>query len=380
MEIALFLQVKSIWGAMMLVRQSHDMMLNMLRKGDPELGRGQHFVSAQLEATGFAVPELSAALVKHLDGGIFAAVAQGGETVLTLGLRRRLGFFESWETPLSPSGIPAIAAHAAIPAIHGFLDKIGSPVLLRQLPVDGQAYALLKNEAAHFHVMAQWERAGLRTVGTFETWLQENFDHKRRKEMKRLRARLSEQGMLETQRCSSAIELAGFIDDFLRLESDGWKGGRGTALAQDAALTAALREGLAALFDAGKLRFWRIVLDGKAIACLFAFVEAGCATLGKIAHDETFSKFSPGVQVIIDATADFFADTDIHLADANAIPGHPMIDRIWRDRLSMANVMVAGASVSEFKMKTVLIAEQKRLALRGLAKSIYHRIMGVKAS
>ncbi len=362
----------------MLMRQSQNTVLKLLRKGDP--GLSQNCVSGLLEATGFAVPELMLALVKHCDGGILAAVEQDNETVLTLALHKRMGFYDSWETPLSPSGVPAIAAHAATAAVQGLLGKINAPVLLRQLPRDGQAYALLKERAAHFHVLSEWERAGLQTVGTFEDWLQSNFDHKRRKELKRLRLRLSEQGMLETQRCAQSSELPGYIDDFLTLEAAGWKGNRGTALAQDAAMVGAMREGLAALFDAGKLRFWRISLDGKAIACLFAFVESGRATLGKIAHDEAFAKFSPGVMVILDATADFFADSDVLVADANAIPGHPMIDRIWRDRLPMVNVMVAGASVSDFKMKFVLQAERKRLALRSFAKSIYHRVKGVKAS
>lgn len=364
----------------MLMRQSQNTILKLVQKSDPEFGRAQHVVSGLVEATGFAVPELMLALVKHGDGGILAAVEQNGETVLTVALRKRMGFFDSWETPLSPSGVPAIAAHAATAAVQGFLDKIKAPVLLRQLPTDGKTHALLKEHAVHFHVLSAWERAGLKTTGSFEDWLQTNFDHKRRKEMKRLRARLSEQGVLETQHCAKRSELDGYVDDFLKLENAGWKGGRGTALAQDKAMAAALREGLAALFDAGKLRFWRITLDGKAIACLFAFVEAGRATLGKIAHDESFARFSPGVLVIIDATADFFDDADVHVADANAIPGHPMIDRIWRDRLPMANVMVAGSSVSDFRMKTILLAEQKRLALRNLAKTVYYRIKGAKAS
>jgi CelD/BcsL family acetyltransferase involved in cellulose biosynthesis len=363
---------------MMLVRQSQNTVLKLLRKGD--LGPSQHGVFGLLEATGFAVPELMLALVKHGDGGLIAAIEQDGETVLTVGLRKRFGFYDSWETPLSPSGVPAIAARAATAAVQSFLDRTNAPVLLRQLPTDGKAFALLKEHAMHFHVLSTWQRAGLKTHGLFEDWMQTNFDHKRRKEMKRLRARLAEQGVLVTQRCEQLSELGSYIDDFLRLEAAGWKGGRGTALAQDTAMTAALREGLNALFESRKLRFWRITLDGKAIACLFAFVEAGRATLGKIAHDEAFAKFSPGVMVILDATADFFADAEVHVADANAIPGHPMIDRIWRDRLPMANVMVAGASVSDVKMKIVLLAEQNRLALRNCAKSIYHRLKGVKAS
>jgi Acetyltransferase (GNAT) domain len=364
----------------MLKRQEKRTALVFHDKGSMLLGGDCPHVANPLESCGFAVPELQLALASHCSGGQLVCAQSDGETLLTAVLRKRLLMWESWETPLSPSGVPAIAEHAADVAISGLLEGLSSPVLLRQLPVKGQAFALLQDKAAQLHVLNRWQRAGLNTQGTFETWMQVNFDHKRRKELKRQRARLSEQGTLQTERLTSAEELSSYIDDFLRLEQASWKGGKGTALAQDSALAAALREGLSSLFRNGKLRFWRLVFDGKAIASLFAFVEKGRATLGKIAFDEAFSKSSPGVMIIIDATADFFADPAIHVADANAIPGHPMIDRIWRDRLEMVDVMAAGPGVPEFKFKAILHAEMLRIALRRFAKSMYYRVKGGKTS
>lgn len=364
----------------MLMRQGQGTRVELHDKRTLSLGGLEPFVGNALESCGFAMAELQTALVRHCHGGQFASVQIDGETVLTTALRKRRILWESWETPLSPSGVPTIAKHAAANAVSGLLDNLSLPLMLRQLPVDGEAFALLHDEAAHFRVLDRWQRAGLRTDGMFETWMQENFDHKRRKELKRQRARLSEQGDLQSQRLTSAEELPGYIDDFLRLEQASWKGGKGTALAQDAGLTSALREGLLPLFQNGKLRFWRLVIEGKAIASLFAFVEKGRATLGKIAFDEAYSKFSPGVMIIIDATADFFADSTIHVADANAIPGHPMIDRIWRDRLEMVNIMVAGKRVSAVTFKAVLLAETRRIALRKFIKSMYYRVKGGKAS
>jgi hypothetical protein len=139
-------------------------------------------------------------------------------------------------------------------------------------------------------------------------------------------------------------------------------------------MAAALRNGLQALHRVEKLRFWRILFNGVAIASLFAIVENGQATLGKIAYDEAYSKYSPGVLIILDATADFFADPAIFLADSNAIPDHPMINRIWRDRIGIANVMVAGHRTGALRFAATLTAEKLRLALRKQVKTLYHKI------
>jgi Acetyltransferase (GNAT) domain len=171
-----------------------------------------------------------------------------------------------------------------------------------------------------------------------------------------------------------------FIDDFLRLEAAGWKGSKGTAIQQQAKLVCALKDALVALHRTGKLRFWRITFNGNAIACLFAFTDQGRAALGKIAYDESFAKYSPGVMIIIDATASLYHAGDVALVDSTAIAGHPMIDRIWRDRLPMADIIVASSRVSAARFNLVVFALEKQTALRTYAKMWYYRMKGEKTS
>jgi hypothetical protein len=136
-----------------------------------------------------------------------------------------------------------------------------------------------------------------------------------------------------------------FVDALLQLEAMGWKGNRGTALAVSAKAQAALQAGLAAMHSANRLRFWRMELDGRPIAALFALVDDGEVALGKIAHAEDLARFSPGVQIIMQATQSLFDDETCIRADSNAMPGHPMIDRLWRDRLDCADLLLAGRDV-----------------------------------
>ncbi len=53
------------------------------------------------------------------------------------------------------------------------------------------------------------------------------------------------------------------------------------------------------------------------------------------------ARFSPGLQAMTDLTAALVADDTIRFADSCAVPEHPLMDHLWRDRLAMADVMIA---------------------------------------
>lgn len=60
----------------------------------------------------------------------------------------------------------------------------------------------------------------------------------------------------------------------------------------------------------------------------------------KMGVDERFARYSPGVQLTLELTRHLCADPSIALADSNAMPGHPMIDPIWRGRLAIGDVLI----------------------------------------
>ena len=59
----------------------------------------------------------------------------------------------------------------------------------------------------------------------------------------------------------------------------------------------------------------------------------------------TYAKYSPGVLLVLYATERLFAESGITFVDSCAIPGHPMIENIWRDRIKVADVMIAPNSI-----------------------------------
>jgi hypothetical protein len=67
----------------------------------------------------------------------------------------------------------------------------------------------------------------------------------------------------------------------------------------------------------------------------------------KIAHDEAFGKFSPGV-MLERFNERCFAQTASAYAcmDSCATEGHPMIERLWPDRRQIATVTLAGRGMA----------------------------------
>ena len=66
--------------------------------------------------------------------------------------------------------------------------------------------------------------------------------------------------------------------------------------------------------------------------------------------------------------------------DSCAIPGHPMIENVWRDRIKVADVMIAPKSISvkrfAMTLKTKDCAEQRGK----LSVTLYNFIRGRKRS
>ncbi len=163
---------------------------------------------------------------------------------------------------------------------------------------------------------------------------------------------------------------------FIGLEAAGWKGQRGTALQRQPGMAEAFVRAAEALHAAGLLRFWRIVAGQQPIAMVMAIVERGHASFSKIAYDESHARFSPGALIILEATRSLFEEGGIKLIDSCAIPNHPMLDNIWRDRIAMADVMVAGSGVGTARFAVAVVHEKLRRKLRGLARHAYYRFSG----
>ncbi len=216
-------------------------------------------------------------------------------------------------------------------------------------------------------VVHRYERAALASIGSPETYLETNIRAKKRKELRRLSHRLAESGPVEFSVLDQASEINDWCDDFLRLESAGWKGERGSALGNTAETSAFFREIIEGAFSSGRLDFQRLNLDGKAIAMLVNFKTPPGSWSFKIAYDETLARFSPGVLIELENIPRVIGDPRIDWMDSCAVKNHPMINSLWGERRAIVQVSIPlSGMVRGLAYKVCRTAEQGSAKLRRL--------------
>jgi CelD/BcsL family acetyltransferase involved in cellulose biosynthesis len=194
------------------------------------------------------------------------------------------------------------------------------------------------------------QRALLAPSGERSLYVEHALSHHRRKEIRRQWRRLSEAGAAVLSAAIDAAAVAGAIDHFLALEAAGWKGRAGTAAADDQNLQRFVRKAVNGLAVEGKVTIDRLFVDGRAIAAAIVLRSGRFAWFWKIAYDEAFARFSPGVMLSVALTEELVADAGVVRADSCATADHPMIDHIWRERLPLCNRLIGVGQRAPFSI------------------------------
>ena len=183
------------------------------------------------------------------------------------------------------------------------------------------------------------ERALLASDLSPQDYYERTVRKKKRKELKRLSARLAELGTVTVRHLTHAYEVGPWCDAFLDLEAAGWKGQGGTALASDSESELFLRTLLHDAFAAGRLEMLRLELDGRALAILVNFITPPGSFSFKIAFDESYARFSPGVLIQLE-NLEILNRRDIEWMDSCAVEDHPMINSLWAERRAIIRLTV----------------------------------------
>ncbi|HKT14578.1 MAG TPA: GNAT family N-acetyltransferase [Allosphingosinicella sp.] len=188
------------------------------------------------------------------------------------------------------------------------------------------------------------ERALLVHGLTPQAYYEQAVRKKKRKELNRLHNRLAELGTLVHRTFAAGDDLDAWCDSFLALERAGWKGEEGSALACDPRTERFFRAALRGAEAAGRLNFLRLDLDGRPLAMLVNFLAPPGSFSFKIAFDEEYARFSPGVLIQRDNLA-ILEDRRIVWMDSCAVEDHSMINSLWTDRRALVRVTVPLAGV-----------------------------------
>jgi CelD/BcsL family acetyltransferase involved in cellulose biosynthesis len=291
-----------------------------------------------------------------------------------------------WRHEQLALGTPLVDRDHAAPVVAAFLDWIARQssraggVLLPFITEDGPTAGVIRMVAEEtgraIRRFGEHQRAVLRAGGTLDETLGRAMPGKKVKELRRLRRRLEEKGAVEVTRCTDGRTVRDATELFLALEAKGWKGRNGTAFLDNSNAATFLRTVTRSLAQQGECSVDVMTVGGAPAGVGIILGDTTRSFYWKTAFDEELASYSPGVQLTLEMSSRQL-EGGIAETDSCAIADHPMIDRLWPDRLAVADWFVEARAAST-SAAIAVAGESARRSLRSTAKNLYHLAKGRK--
>jgi hypothetical protein len=255
-----------------------------------------------------------------------------------------------WTTPFSYNSQPHLREGYGVAALCTFIDWMRQAyqkvaiLEFHKCPGDGHfRKALNEIVQARTYTMLEndnYNRALIENGGDAEKYLTSAIDHHQLKELRRKRRRLEEQGKFEVRELLHESELPIWIENFMELELKGWKGAQQTALKQNAHHENFARRMITSAFNHGQLEMFGFFLNDQPIALKCNLTTGHGAYAFKIAYDEAYAKYSPGVMLELEMIQRLQTQSQVEWIDSCACSQHPMIDRLWKERRTIQTLLI----------------------------------------
>ena len=272
-------------------------------------------------------------------------------------------------TPLVRAGV----ARSTLQALFDWLGKAGhgaSAVEFDYVPTDGAFHAALAQVLAVTRAMVVQTqgltRALLRREESGEGYIETAMSKGWRKELKRRERRLQERGAVAAVSMQPGDDPKPWIDEFLALEASGWKGRKGTALASATARREFAAHSLTEAARRGRLSMVGINLDGRPIARTCNLIAGEASYAYRVAYDEEFAYYSPGLMAEVESIRDFHRLPTVQWMDSMTDPDNALINRLWKHRRGFQSLLVGVGVWGELWVSSVPLMRwaKQRLASR----------------
>src|SRR5262249_18689606 len=182
------------------------------------------------------------------------------------------------------------------------------------------------------YVTEAFTRALFRPAADSEDYVRSALGRFRRKEFRRLEKRLAETGRLEYTTLEQGGDVDAWVEEFLEFEAKSWKGKGGRALVCSETDRKYFVEIAREAFRRGRLMMHALHLYGLPIAYKVNFLSGDGSFAFKIAFDEEYARYSPGVLLELENIRLLHERTQIRWMDSCANPDRFMINQLWTDR------------------------------------------------
>jgi Acetyltransferase (GNAT) domain len=193
-------------------------------------------------------------------------------------------------------------------------------------------------------------RAFFRPAADAEAYINAALSRVRRKEYRRQERRLAETGQLEYAALDPDAGLDAlntWIEEFLEFEAKSWKGKGGRALACSETDRDYFVKVAKEAFRRGKLMMLALRFNGRPIAYKVNFLSGIGSFAFKIAFDEEYARYSPGVLLELEniralhERSQIGQPSPIKWMDSCADPDRFMINHLWTDRRAIQTMIVS---------------------------------------
>jgi len=179
-----------------------------------------------------------------------------------------------------------------------------------------------------------------------------------RKSAKRFEHRqrlLTHLGSVEYRTASTHDEADVWVEDFLKLETAGWKGGKGgRAFATYNPDAEYFRAVTKEAFRRGRAMLVSLTLDGKPIAMRHTLLAGRGAFAFRTAYDESYARFSPGTLLELEVMRQAYEHPAVEWMDSCAAPRHAHWNRFYRERrLVRRSLFSCGSQTGDFLVSTL---------------------------
>jgi CelD/BcsL family acetyltransferase involved in cellulose biosynthesis len=262
-----------------------------------------------------------------------------GLPVKTLRLWQHLHCFLC--TPL----VRAERARECVAAFFDWLAESGEALMeFNFVAGDGPFHQLLVEEfnarGTLFHPADYFTRALYRPAADAETYLRDARSGRRRKELRRQERRLAERGAVEYVELEPDGDACVWADEFLRLEATGWKGRGGTAMTVSTIERAYFVESAREAHRRGRLMMLGLRVGGRFVALKCNYLAGAGSFAFKIAFDESFASYSPGVLLEVENIRRLHARSGIEWMDSCSAPVN-FINSLWPERRTICTLVAA---------------------------------------
>ncbi|MCX8999964.1 GNAT family N-acetyltransferase [Rhizobiaceae bacterium BDR2-2] len=294
----------------------------------------------------------------------------------------------SWANPFVPLGTPLVDTEGAAETIDDLLVGLNRPeaglpgvLVLPEMRLNGPFARMVRTIAIGRNlpvtVTGNLERPMLESVLDGEAYLRDAMSAHHTRDMRRLWNKLSAQGELAYNVARTPDDVRIRMEEFLALEANGWKGRKRTAMVIDRYRSAFVREAITNLSESDSVRIHTLDFNGQAIASMIVFVASGEAFTWKTAYDEAYSAYSPGKLLVARLTEWHLDDANVERTDSCAVPDHPVMSRMWKERMEMGTIVIGLTPNSDRDVRQAASQLHLYRNTRNMARMLRNRIMSM---